>query len=105
MVSIILSASSAAGLGRFDNLQPDQLNLGATVLQHLLSRGQHLILDNDNTSRGKQLHLGAGQTCGGTRTSAKTKTGFNNKLIPSGNSMTLQFTNLRMILRSLLSKY
>lgn len=60
MVSIILSTSSAAaGLGHFDNLQSDQLNLGATILQHLLSCGQHLILDNDDTSRGKQLQLGS----------------------------------------------
>lgn len=42
-------AAAAASLGDFNNLQPYQLNLGAAVLQHLLSCGQHLILDNDIT--------------------------------------------------------
>lgn len=59
--NISTSAAAAASLGDFDNLQPDQLDLGAAVLQHLLSRGQHLILDNDITSERKQapLHHGA----------------------------------------------
>lgn len=43
------AATTTASLGDFDNLQPYQLNLGAAVLQHLLSCGQHLILDNDIT--------------------------------------------------------
>lgn len=41
------AAVAAASLGDFDNLQADQLDLGAAVLQHLLSGGQHLILDDD----------------------------------------------------------
>lgn len=45
----IAVAVAAASLGDFDNLQTDQLDLGAAVLQHLLSGGQHLILHN-NTS-------------------------------------------------------
>lgn len=51
------AAAAAASLGDFDNLQPDQLDLGAAVLQHLLSRGQHLILDNDITSERQQAPL------------------------------------------------
>lgn len=59
--NISTSSAAAASLGDFDNLQPDQLDLGAAVLQHLLSRGQHLILDNDITSERQQdpLHHGA----------------------------------------------
>lgn len=48
--TITASSPTAASLGDFDNLQSDQLNLGAAILQHLLSCGQHLILDNDITS-------------------------------------------------------
>lgn len=35
------TAAAAASLGDFDNLQSDQLDLGAAILQHLLSCGQH----------------------------------------------------------------
>lgn len=60
-ISTSAAAAAAAGLGDFDNLQPNQLDLGAAVLQHLLSRGQHLILDNDITSERQRapLHHGA----------------------------------------------
>lgn len=51
------SAAAAASLGDFDNLQSDQLDLGAAILQHLLSCGQHLILDNDITSGDKTPHF------------------------------------------------
>lgn len=50
------AAAATASLGDFDNLQPDQLNLGAAILQHLLSCGQHLILDNEITSRDNKPH-------------------------------------------------
>lgn len=43
-------AVAGASLGDFDNLQTDQLDLGAAVLQHLLSGGQHLILDKDTST-------------------------------------------------------
>lgn len=43
-------AAADARLGGFDDLQTDQLDLGAAILQHLLSRGQHLILHKDITS-------------------------------------------------------
>lgn len=46
----IAVAVAAASLGDFDNLQADQLDLGAAVLQHLLSSGQHLILHNDTST-------------------------------------------------------
>lgn len=51
------TATAAASLGDFDNLQSDQLDLGAAILQHLLSCGQHLILDNDITSRENKPHF------------------------------------------------
>ncbi len=51
MANNAAAAAAAASLGDFDNLQSDQLDLGAAILQHLLSCGQHLILDNDITSR------------------------------------------------------
>lgn len=51
------AAAAAASLGDFDNLQSDQLDLGAAILQHLLSCGQHLILDNDITSRDNKRHF------------------------------------------------
>lgn len=51
------AAAAAASLGDFDNLQSDQLDLGAAILQHLLSCGQHLILDNDITSRDNKPHF------------------------------------------------
>lgn len=51
------AATAAASLGDFDNLQSDQLDLGAAILQHLLSCGQHLILDNDITSRDNKPHF------------------------------------------------
>lgn len=35
------AAAAAASLGDFDNLQSDQLDLGAAILQNLLSCGQH----------------------------------------------------------------
>lgn len=50
MVLDIAVAVAAASLGDFDNLQADQLDLGAAVLQHLLSGGQHLILHNDTST-------------------------------------------------------
>lgn len=46
----IAVAVAAASLGDFDNLQADQLDLGAAVLQHLLSGGQHLILHDDTST-------------------------------------------------------
>lgn len=51
------AATATARLGDFDNLQSDQLDLGAAILQHLLSCGQHLILDNDITSRQNKPHF------------------------------------------------
>lgn len=33
------AAAATASLGDFDNLQSDQLDLGAAILQHLLSCG------------------------------------------------------------------
>lgn len=42
-----IAPAAAPSLGDFDNLQSDQLDLGAAILQHLLSCGQHLILDKD----------------------------------------------------------
>lgn len=60
LVTATISATAAAAatsLGDFDNLQSDQLDLGAAILQHLLSCGQHLILDNDITSRDNKLHF------------------------------------------------
>lgn len=61
MVAAIITANTAAAatasLGDFDNLQSDQLDLGAAILQHLLSCGQHLILDNDITSRDNKPHF------------------------------------------------
>lgn len=45
-------AITNTSLGDFDNLHSNQLNLGAAVLQHLLSCGQHLpILDSDTSQR------------------------------------------------------
>lgn len=52
------AAAAAASLGDFDNLQPYQLNLGAAVLQHLLSCGQHLLILDDNTTQ----HNNGGET-------------------------------------------
>lgn len=104
--SIMVSSAPAAGLGHFDNLQSDQLDLGATVLQHLLSRGQHLILDNDNTSRrGQQSqlktressaqHVEEHQGTSGNRNGRKQvwKPNVNIRL-----RVTLQFSHLRVIL-------
>ena len=45
-------AITNTSLRDFDNLHSNQLNLGAAVLQHLLSCGQHLlILDSDTSQR------------------------------------------------------
>ena len=57
IISAAAAAAAATSLGDFDNLQSDQLDLGAAVLQHLLSCGQHLILDNDITSRDNKPHF------------------------------------------------
>lgn len=56
-ISSAAAAAAATSLGDFDNLQSDQLDLGAAILQHLLSCGQHLILDNDITSRDNKPHF------------------------------------------------
>lgn len=56
MILDIAVAVAAASLGDFDNLQADQLDLGAAVLQHLLSGGQHLILHN-NTSTNHNSYI------------------------------------------------
>lgn len=49
-------AAATASLGDFDNLQSDQLDLGAAILQHLLGCGQHLILDNNTTLEDGKPH-------------------------------------------------
>lgn len=68
-INTTAAAAAAASLGDFDNLQSDQLNLRAAILKHLLSRGQHLILDNNITSRDNKPHFitdrsaGTGAAC------------------------------------------
>lgn len=52
------AAVAAASLGDFDNLQTDQLDLGAAVLQHLLSAGQHLVLHNDTSTNRNSYFFG-----------------------------------------------
>ena len=73
------AATAAASLGDFDNLQSDQLDLGAAILQHLLSCGQHLILDNNITLRDKKPHFNT-NTHAGTGAHLQTVQPLNTKM-------------------------